>query len=68
MHGHITSLAVKRSHRRLGLATKLMNQTARAMIETFNATYASLNVQVSNHAAISLYQHALGFRWIENGK
>lgn len=25
-HGHITSLAVKRSHRRLGLAQKLMNQ------------------------------------------
>ena len=25
-HGHITSLAVKRSHRRLGLAQKLMDQ------------------------------------------
>ena len=26
-HGHITSLAVMRSHRKLGLATKLMNQS-----------------------------------------
>ncbi len=26
-HGHITSLAVLRSHRKLGLATKLMNQS-----------------------------------------
>ena len=63
-HGHITSLAVKRSHRRysteqigavhsdtmlynkavtpikfprLGLAQKLMDLTAQAMVETFNA-------------------------------
>ena len=28
-HGHITSLAVKRSHRRLGLAQKLMDQVSR---------------------------------------
>lgn len=27
-HGHITSLAVKRSHRRLGLAQKLMDQVS----------------------------------------
>lgn len=31
-HGHITSLAVKRSHRRLGLAQKLMDQAANAMV------------------------------------
>lgn len=34
-HGHITSLAVKRSYRRLGLAQKLMDQAARAMVECF---------------------------------
>lgn len=34
-HGHITSLAVKRSHRRLGLAQKLMNQASLAMVECF---------------------------------
>uniref|UniRef100_A0A3P8ZUU1 N-terminal amino-acid N(alpha)-acetyltransferase NatA n=1 Tax=Esox lucius TaxID=8010 RepID=A0A3P8ZUU1_ESOLU len=42
-HGHITSLAVKRSHRRLGLAQKLMDQASRAMIENFNAKYVSLH-------------------------
>jgi len=34
-HGHITSLAVKRSYRRLGLAQKLMDQAAKAMVECF---------------------------------
>ena len=35
-HGHITSLAVKRSHRRLGLAQKLMDQAAASMVEAFD--------------------------------
>jgi len=60
-HGHITSLAVKRSHRRLGLAQKLMDQTARAMVETFNAKYVSLHVRKSNRAALNLYKMALRF-------
>jgi len=60
-HGHITSLAVKRSYRRLGLAQKLMDQTARAMIETFNGRYVSLHVRVSNRAALNLYEHTLLF-------
>jgi len=60
-HGHITSLAVKRSHRRLGLAQKLMDQTARAMVETFNAKYVSLHVRKSNRAALNLYKTALRF-------
>ncbi|VDN03469.1 unnamed protein product [Thelazia callipaeda] len=60
-HGHITSLAVKRSYRRLGLAQKLMDQTARAMVETFNARYVSLHVRVSNRAALNLYQNTLKF-------
>uniref|UniRef100_A0AC34Q5Z3 N-terminal amino-acid N(alpha)-acetyltransferase NatA n=1 Tax=Panagrolaimus sp. JU765 TaxID=591449 RepID=A0AC34Q5Z3_9BILA len=60
-HGHITSLAVKRSHRRLGLAQKLMNLTARAMIENFNAHFVSLHVRISNRAAFSLYKDTLKF-------
>ena len=63
-HGHITSLAVKRSHRRLGLAQKLMDQTARAMVETFNAKYVSLHVRKSNRAALNLYKTALKFQWV----
>ena len=60
-HGHITSLAVKRSHRRLGLAQKLMDQTARAMVETFNAKNVTLHVRKSNRAALNLYKTALKF-------
>jgi len=61
-HGHITSLAVKRSHRRLGLAQKLMDQTAQSMVETFNAKYVSLHVRKSNRAALNLYTKALKFQ------
>lgn len=59
--GHITSLAVKRSHRRLGLARILMDQSARAMVECFNAKFVSLHVRKSNRAAFSLYEKTLGF-------
>lgn len=60
-HGHITSLAVKRTNRRLGLAQKLMDQASRAMIECFNARYVSLHVRKSNRAALHLYQNTLKF-------
>lgn len=33
LHGHITSVAVARTHRKLGLATRLMGATHRAMQE-----------------------------------
>lgn len=36
-HGHITSLAVKRTHRKLGLATRLMRATHVSMQEVFKA-------------------------------
>ncbi|KAK6466713.1 N-alpha-acetyltransferase 10 isoform X1 [Huso huso] len=61
-HGHITSLAVKRSHRRLGLAQKLMDQASRAMMENFNAKYVSLHVRKSNRAALHLYSNTLKFQ------
>ncbi|PFH60790.1 hypothetical protein XA68_10304 [Ophiocordyceps unilateralis] len=61
-HGHITSLSVMRTHRRLGIAEKLMRQSQLAMVETFQAKYVSLHVRVSNAAARHLYQDTLGFR------
>ncbi|KLU83837.1 N-terminal acetyltransferase A complex catalytic subunit ard1 [Magnaporthiopsis poae ATCC 64411] len=61
-HGHITSLSVMRTHRRLGIAEKLMRQSQLAMVETFGAHYVSLHVRVSNQAAIHLYQTTLGFQ------
>ncbi|KAL9630087.1 MAG: hypothetical protein Q9164_006590 [Protoblastenia rupestris] len=60
-HGHITSLSVMRTHRRLGLADKLMRQSQRAMVETYGAQYVSLHVRMSNIAALRLYRDTLGF-------
>ncbi|KAL9021363.1 MAG: hypothetical protein Q9185_001474 [Variospora sp. 1 TL-2023] len=61
-HGHITSLSVMRTHRRLGLAEKLMRESQRAMVETFGARYVSLHVRMSNVAALRLYRDTLGFK------
>lgn len=61
-HGHITSISVMRTHRRLGIAEKLMRQAQLAMVETFGAHYVSLHVRVSNKAAIHLYSQTLGFQ------
>ncbi|EFZ01911.1 acetyltransferase (GNAT) domain protein [Metarhizium robertsii] len=61
-HGHITSLSVMRTHRRLGIAEKLMRQSQQAMVETFQAKYVSLHVRVSNVAARHLYEDTLGFK------
>ena len=60
-HGHITSLSVMRTHRRLGIAEKLMRMSQRAMAEVFNANYVSLHVRMSNAAALHLYRDTLGF-------
>lgn len=60
-HGHITSLSVMRTHRRLGIAEKLMRNSQRAMAEVFNANYVSLHVRMSNKAALHLYRDTLGF-------
>jgi peptide alpha-N-acetyltransferase len=61
-HGHITSLAVARSHRKMGLATKLMRCANRAMQECFDARYVSLHVRESNQGAFHLYKNTLGYK------
>merc|ERR1712087_275876 len=60
-HGHITSLAVARTHRKLGIASKLMRASIAAMEECFNAEYVSLHVRYTNRAAFTLYSQTLGF-------
>jgi len=60
-HGHITSLAVLRSHRKLGIASKLMRASMAVMDETFEAEYVSLHVRYTNRAAFTLYSQTLGF-------
>eukprot|EP00239_Pterosperma_sp_CCMP1384_P001052 CAMPEP_0197852770 /NCGR_PEP_ID=MMETSP1438-20131217/21339_1 /TAXON_ID=1461541 /ORGANISM="Pterosperma sp., Strain CCMP1384" /LENGTH=176 /DNA_ID=CAMNT_0043466939 /DNA_START=137 /DNA_END=667 /DNA_ORIENTATION=+ len=61
-HGHITSLSVLRTHRKLGLATKLMRAAQSAMAEVFDAEYVSLHVRKSNRAALHLYTQTLGYQ------
>lgn len=60
-HGHITSLSVMRTYRRLGLAQKLMTQSTSQMATVFNAHYVSLHVRKTNRAAIGLYRDTLKF-------
>ena len=61
IQGHITSLSVLRTYRRLGVASKLMNHAINMLQEYFDADYVSLQVRVSNRPAIHLYQNNLGF-------
>ena len=60
-HGHITSLAVLRTHRKRGNATMLMRCSQKAMSEVFSAEYASLHVRKSNRAAFHLYTQTLKY-------
>ncbi|KAJ7466456.1 acyl-CoA N-acyltransferase [Mycena latifolia] len=62
IHGHINSISVLRTYRRLGLAKKLMLLSQGAMITIYKASIVSLHVRQSNKAAISLYRDSLGFR------
>jgi peptide alpha-N-acetyltransferase len=60
-HGHVTSLSVLRSHRKLGLATKLMETAHHCMQEAFRANYVSLHVRETNAAAYHLYSKTLAY-------
>lgn len=63
-HGHITSLAVLRTYRKCGIATRLMRQAHARMQEAFGSHYCSLHVRYTNMAAIHLYTQTLGWRFI----
>ena len=69
IQGHITSISVLRTYRRLGVASKLMNHALNMMQEYFDADFVSLHVRVSNRPALHLYHNNLGFdvRGIEKG-
>ena len=60
-HGHITSLAVLRTHRKRGIATMLMRNTQREMAKIFKAEYVSLHVRQSNTSAFHLYSQTLKY-------
>ena len=61
IQGHITSISVLRTYRRLGVASKLMTHAINMMQEYFEADYVSLHVRVSNRPALHLYHNYLGF-------
>ncbi|MCQ2819832.1 MAG: GNAT family N-acetyltransferase [archaeon] len=61
IQGHITSISVLRTYRRLGLASKLMKKAIEMQQEYFDADYITLNVRVSNRPAFHLYHDVLGF-------
>ena len=60
-NGHITSVSVMRTYRRMGLAEKLMRQALFALRELHDAEYVSLHVRQSNRAALHLYRDTLEF-------
>ena len=74
--GQITSLAVFRTYRRLGLAEKLMRQSRielcvsswckieKMMITLYNCKYCNLHVRESNYAALHLYKDVLHFQYM----
>lgn len=68
-HGHITSLSVLRTHRKCGIATKLMTSSHDRMVECFNAVQVALHVRRSNRAALHLYSETLDYhiRDVEKG-
>ncbi|KAJ7442393.1 hypothetical protein B0H11DRAFT_1749196, partial [Mycena galericulata] len=72
IYGHVNSISVLRSYRRLGLARKLMMLSraptaslspfaSEAMVTIYKASFVSLHVRKSNKPAIALYRDALGF-------
>ncbi|KAI3995829.1 hypothetical protein MKX01_020364 [Papaver californicum] len=60
--GYISCLGVHPSHRKLGIATKLMTAAENAMVKKYGAEYVYLHVRVSNHAAINFYTKILGYK------
>mmetsp|Transcript_4087 Transcript_4087/g.3873 ORF Transcript_4087/g.3873 Transcript_4087/m.3873 type:complete len:187 (-) Transcript_4087:384-944(-) len=60
-HGHITSLAVLRTHRKRGIATALMQRSQLEMHQVFASEYVSLHVRKSNRAAFHLYTQTLKY-------
>ena len=58
---HIVSLVVLRTHRKLGLATKLITLAHNGM-EALGARYISLHLRKSSLEAFQLYHQTLGYK------
>ena len=60
-NGHVTSLAVMKDYRRLGLGGELMNQLHHQMSVHHNVGQVGLHVRTSNGAATKLYEESMGY-------
>ncbi|GMI18736.1 hypothetical protein TrLO_g4601 [Triparma laevis f. longispina] len=58
--GHVTSLAVLKEYRRLGLASQLMDQLHHQMLLS-SVSSIGLHVRVTNKAATRLYETTMGY-------
>ena len=54
-------MSVLRTHRKLGIATKLMQATHYQMQRVYGCKICSLRVRVTNRAAYTLYKDVLGY-------
>ncbi|XP_026418639.1 N-terminal acetyltransferase A complex catalytic subunit NAA10-like [Papaver somniferum] len=62
-HGYIANLGVLPTHRKSGIAQKLMDAAQNALVQEYGCEYVSLHVRTSNHAAISLFTEKLGYNY-----
>ena len=63
--GHITSLSVLRTYRKMGLASKLMRACHRSMKSIYDCEDVTLHVRITNQAALALYQSSLQYEEID---
>ncbi|MEM4559736.1 MAG: N-acetyltransferase [Acidilobaceae archaeon] len=59
--GHLVSIAVRAPYRRMGIGSKLLEETIRVLREVYNVDSIYLEVRVSNEPAIRLYEK-FGFK------
>lgn len=60
-NAHITSLNVIQSHRKQGIATRLMRKSHTELSKHFSTQYVSLNVRKSNDRAFRLYNEVMKY-------
>lgn len=54
--GHIVSIAVEGPYRKMGIGTRLLRESMKAMKEKYKAEEVYLEVRVSNDTAIGMYE------------
>jgi len=62
LHAHITSVAVISGFRKMGLASKLLNNTHISAKSCYRAEYVNLHVRETNRAGHFLYIKTMGYK------